>query len=116
WSASMPRIEAGTPGANRIASRSEPGTPRRPRRGDSIRQAPPLPVWITDPGSGVFELALRVVAIQQQHGRSALAGQGERHLGGEQQPGLVAAGPAHPDAPLLRGLSYGLLQRWRQCG
>src|SRR5207248_5732404 len=82
---------------------------------ESIRAPSPLSLGITHPGSGILEFAAFGVAIHHEHGDSALAGPGERHLARE-QAGLVAIRPTPPDASLLSGLGYDRLQRGWQCG
>jgi len=81
----------------------------------SVGTASPHPLRITRPGSSILELAAFAVPIHQEHGRSALAGSGERHLARE-QAGLEAIDPAAPDSSLLSGLGYKRLQLWWQRG
>src|SRR5437588_4870174 len=77
---------------------------------ESIRAPSPLSLGITHPGSGILEFAAFGVAIHHEHGDSALAGPGERHLARE-QAGLIASRSTPPDATLLRRLGSDRPQR-----
>src|ERR1700720_5031181 len=61
----------------------------------SVFAAVPLSLLISHPASGGLDRTTIAKVADLQHGRSALARQFERHLGGE-EPGAELVSPARP--------------------